>query len=460
MTTMAARADNSRQKKQLNEGLFGGNYAGQLAADSLDRIGDGDPTWPGKKQTIINKLNQGLSFTYDPTIEQPVGADGSSSKGGFVLNRREANISGQITETKIANEGDFTFQIQQILKDAMGVTDWGSPDGQNILNVINRPTFLTSVSKAYKSGGPWKLPSGGLPIDAEKLLTGNTLIQKDMCTPVATDAPDVKTKAILSGMVEKVVPSGTGAVPPMAPVTVSGVHEMNALPDNMKALKGANATETAQKIADFEQSAGSKATADLDTDRAGYLYDEMLDAMIANADGLLKNRLEAARNNRPVGPIKAAAVKALIKQKADEFAAEQTNAAVGGFKISNVYDAMMDKLIATAKGGRKLALEAARKEKPADTVDTPAKVEALVKSKAAKVDAGLNDDVLLRQLKCPEIVVVDSNWGGPADQTFFVVAPSPDDGKLVLWRKTVPGNKYSRAEGEWLNNKWQTLGPA
>lgn len=77
-----------------------------------------------------------------------------------------------------------------------------------------------------------------------------------------------------------------------------------------------------------------------------------------------------------------------------------------------------------------------------------------------KVDGDIKgeiDAVLMQDLAMPEVVMADTNWGGPEGQVFFVAAPDPSTGDLKLWKKTMPGGKMQPAGDNWAQANWYEI---
>jgi hypothetical protein len=64
------------------------------------------------------------------------------------------------------------------------------------------------------------------------------------------------------------------------------------------------------------------------------------------------------------------------------------------------------------------------------------------------------DTALVNSMDMPEIVVADSNWGGPEGQILFVVAPDPSTGDLKMWKKDKFSGKLTPLGKNWEDANW------
>jgi len=64
---------------------------------------------------------------------------------------------------------------------------------------------------------------------------------------------------------------------------------------------------------------------------------------------------------------------------------------------------------------------------------------------------------LVAALPMPEIKIADTNWGDNESHTFFVMAPDPLTGELILWKKDEIKGTMVPAGDNWSDAKWDTL---
>ncbi|WP_323006099.1 hypothetical protein [Pseudorhodobacter sp.] len=74
----------------------------------------------------------------------------------------------------------------------------------------------------------------------------------------------------------------------------------------------------------------------------------------------------------------------------------------------------------------------------------------------AAADARITD-TLVNAIEVPEVVLADSNWGGPAGQTYFVARPDPISGELMMWEKDVFTGRLKPLGKNWEDASWNTV---
>lgn len=94
--------------------------------------------------------------------------------------------------------------------------------------------------------------------------------------------------------------------------------------------------------------------------------------------------------------------------------------------------------------------------KPPIGKPTPAEFKKYIRSQS-KLSEDVIDSFLLGELRPPEVVVFNTNWGSSGAHKFWVMAPAPDTGVLTMWEKTEPDGTYERATDRLAGNWNLTL---
>ncbi len=427
LATATAREGGAREKNSFDQAMKPG----------LDQMRPivGGPTnvWNGKKAALANAISTGFTFTYDPTATVTDSNDGSSSQGRYVLTQV---AGGKAITTKEL----FSTAIAEIAIASLGFG--GSSDqAKQIEALVKQDSFLNAVCPGkYK---PWELAGGGFGDQATKTLFGNGM-QLKAVLPKATGSPPPTEGERATGVLKGLLNEFSGKGDEMITVNTSGIHSFNALPNDpsLAELKGANPTETAQKVQEklVDKGQAIKNT-DLPAERAAYMFDQALTKAIAGekgkgdkSDPALVTLLETAqKEKRPTAAMKPAALTAAIKGALKDY----------------------DDALAT-----KSTNDWKQKEEAASRPVTPQKLqEKLDKMKKAFADSTENDakSNLMRDMAVPEFVIADTNWGSGQNHTFFVIAPDPTSGEPTLWKKTEPPGSMVPAGKNWVDTQWESI---
>lgn len=243
-----------------------------------------------------------------------------------------------------------------------------------------------------------------------------------------------RTTQVLSGLLKNF----RGDPRKMATVDTSGQHSFNALPNDpsLDALKGADDAETAKKIkANLVDKGTAMKDTELSADRAGSLFDESIKQETGGIkdpalqklvdDGVAKHRPKTAM--KPADVTKA--VQAALRAYNDKSADDDTS---------------------TWKAGEIAKGNAVKPEEEAKYRD-----DSRAALEAAAVNGAKNK--LLKDLGGPQFVIADTNWGGPLNHTYFVIAPDPATGEPILWMKDDPPGTMTPAGRDWIDRPWQTF---
>jgi hypothetical protein len=424
--TATSRRANSDERTTLAKNVAKGTDLLKDIAVKHEKPEDKDASWSAKKQKLTNDVADALTFIYDPTSTITNSSDGKSSTGRYIITRVSDN-------KEIRSQADFEAAITDVALASLAI-DPSSPEATDVKNLVTSNAFIAAVCPGdYK---PWELSSGGQTTAATQTLFGDTLAQKAML-PEATDPkPNEgdRTKQVLSAFLKNF----QGNPAQMATIRTVGMHGFNALPNDpsLAALKGKDEAETNQKIqANLVDKGTALKNTDLSADRAAWLFDAAIKKEAdAEKDATLRDLIETeAAKRRPTAAMKPAA---LTKAIDDSLEAYHDKAADGrGEKW---------KTDETAKG---------KTPAPADVTKKKAEIKKALKQAAENAAK----DALLRNMDAPEFVIADSNWGGPLNHTFFVVAPDPTSGEPLLWEKTEPPGTMRPAGRDWVDHEWASI---
>lgn len=237
-----------------------------------------------------------------------------------------------------------------------------------------------------------------------------------------------------SGRTEKVIGSilNLGSTKPtdMKLISTRGDnanHAFNALPGHPSQDKIRDPDSDAKIKRELIDPGKALASTKLPTDQAARMYDDQLRALLAGADADMRDILADAFKRRPIEPMTPGELKAKVET---ELAAYR-------------------------------AAEAQRRAKNWIAANRPSADAKLQKRVldffVAQVDKGTSGDIqaaLMQALPVPEVVIADTNWGGPEGQTFFVAAPDPVTGDLVMWKKDAFTGRMTPAGQNWEDSNW------
>jgi len=297
---------------------------------------------------------------------------------------------------------DFSEQLSQAVMESLGIEDPESELGKEVSRVLSHEMLPLNRFSDFK---PWDIPSGGT--DAPSVaLYGNDMAKQNMVADDISTSPAERSTRILTSFMKSFGKAPGG----MVGLGVNGLHAFNGLPNHPSlqtlksddeggisepALKRRVETELIEKGRALSQT-------DLAPERAAWLFGQCLDAVIAQErdPALLLMLSDIAKARRPRKAMKPAAL---------------TTAVTGA--LQPYFD--------TANAGKRPA------------------------SSAGSVTSAMKN-ALVRELRAPEFVLADSNWGDSTYQILFVVAPDPTTGEATMWRKTEPPGTLSPLDTDWL----------
>ncbi len=386
-----------------------------------------DKIWANKKKKLKGYIENAFTFTYDPTWEVTDANDGSSSTGRYVVQRKSGG-------REIRTKDDFIDQMTDVAVRSLGLRT--TEEETKVRDLVKSDAFINAVCPdKYK---PWELPSGGRASNVVTALNGTGVAYSGLAAeaPKTTPPQDegVRTREVLESFLDGL----GGGTDEMVTVDTAGMHSFNALPSHpsLLLLKGANPTETAQKVQTnlIDKGQALKNT-DLTAERAAWMFDqEVTKALVGQSDPALKTLIEeGARAKRPTAPMKPDALKTAIRE------------AMAG---------LHQKVAETHAADWKLSEEAEGR-----TVDSAAldKKKADLEKEFDKSAEGSAKGTMMRDLDVPEFVIADTNWGDCRNHVYFVIAPDPTTGDPVLWKKTEPPGSLEPAGRAWVDAQWDSL---
>lgn len=418
-TATARRADSSERddfKNAMTPGLEG-------LSKEMKGFLEGKKKTEARTEKLKQAIDQDIVFTYDPMKEISDSNDGSSDQGAYVL-----MIKGETLP--LDSREKFCAAISKLLAAKLGL-DAKSKDAASLTKYVASDKFVNAVCPGkYK---PWELESGGQTEAATQTMFGVDIEQHRMSAKARDPKPTEpeQTAEVLKGFLNSI----GGSTKEMETVRTVGMHGFNALPTHpsLTPLKGRDAAETEQKVkANLIDKGKALKDTVIPKEKAQSLYDQQgAELLAAEKDDEIKRLLEPAlAANRVTGDSKPAAIDGALKaalsaandrkaaKEADDWAGEQTA--------------------------------------PVD----PAKKAAKKAEFKADGEQALSDKLatrLLREMEGPQFVLADTNWGGPRDHTFFVVAPDPVSGEPVMWNKTVPPGTLTKVTRDWIDAQWAVI---
>lgn len=441
VATAAAEEAASEERTKLRAGLMGGGTPPGSDLTGLKGI-VGDFKWndknafgriiPGVEAKLRSAMARDLKFDYNagPQVGGPLGGggDGHSTDGAY-----EIVYKGK----PLTTEADFMAAIKAIALAATGETE-ATDTGKAIVAHVGTPAFRDAV---LNSGGstkytPWKLATGGFEWQTLKTLNGGnpqiTGIQGDN----AAGKPEgERTVEVISAMLGAQATMGGRDMSMVSTRGTKANHAFNTLP-NHPSLDKIKDPGSAQKIKDTLVDPGkAMALKKLPAEQAAKVFEDQIRAAMEGKPDGERDLLVAALKNRPTVEMTPAEIKAKI---ATELAAWRDVAAERRLDAA-LHEANKEQV---AKGLPPFGpdIKAANMQSFKDMVENEIKGEA--------------DVALMKELQPPEIVIADSNWGGPENQVFFVAAPNPVTGELTMWKKTMPGATMVPLGKNWADADW------
>ena len=396
VASAGARLTDSNRRALLGSDIAQGTDLLQGAA-TKGVTTDADKVWRTKQQKLAKDVADALTFTYDPTVNSGPSRDGSSSKGRYMVVYKNASIS---------TKEEFQNAMLEVAIASLGITA-GSDVATDVELVVRSDAFATKVCPRAGQA-PWQLSSGGSSRNTLEVLKGSKAAETTVIAAATDPKPTEgeRTKAVLAGLLKQF----RGSTAQMATIDTVGQHTFNILPNDpsLAALKGANDTETQQKMqtALIDKGLAMKDKI-LTAERAAWLFDKAIKAEAGLVtDPALKALVEqGSRANRPVADMKPAAVTAAVKAALDAYDDKLAENATVDWKNEQV---LAGKTVNTTQ-------EAAEKLK--------LKLERQEASGVAAKTATMAD------LDAPQFVIADTNWGDSTNTVKFVIAPDPDNGR-------------------------------
>lgn len=458
--TAAARLNDGINKKALNK-------------TNVNAVKTLSPKFKSKKDVdaqnrLAAALNDAFDFVYDARVTAAgPSRDGSSTKGG-------TKLVDKATGKVIESEADYLKVVHRILEEQVQTSDTRVfVSAKDVADRVYGNDFRAALRQGHQ---PWKPSDGGMPDEAAEILEGGAH-ELETITPRVSKSRMDQSKRAEEIMVNLLgIGDGTG----MKPIGVLGSmnHAFNALPEHPSfvRLKGANAEETALNVQrEVIQKGQDLCNEMLPVDRAVYMFDKQLKALIAGAAEPAKTSfLAALKDDVPTAPIAAKDLTLLIKgitEKAADLAAtvgalnrEERKTEKRTKYLEKAEEKRRQKK--AAKKGKKLAArtpeeEAAWQEKLKK--DLQKWYESDKKQAKKKLKRKWDTDVanqMIDDLGLPEIVIADTNWGNPNEHQNFVIAPDPATGLMQFYVRTEPtGKLYVDADAtamladQWLTTK-------
>lgn len=440
VATLGACVKNAQEMRNLGQSLTG------TPLNSFGRL-----VTAKQRRQIEANLAEKFSFAYLP--EEPigdVGADGSSTKGSWAL---------MVGETKITRKEDFFAELKKVTREALGDDAGPNTTLGNQLDDLCDPandTLANDMLARYnrdpdtpddKKVSPWKMGGGSSPDGAIAVLFGDPPGQRPITTTLL-EQPLPNTNVLVTNKAEvllsKLVEEGG---PDKKKVTVSAqdLHVMNFLPANktLLALKGDQTETTAEKIQKKLVEPGQKLAGKQSRDAATYLQNRAVEALIGDFPEGLKAM------SPPTAPMTPREIMDNLLARVDG-------------EIQARVQHQLQEFLKTALKNHAVALQKHNQDSENNSHPGPAPTIATLKEKheAGLIDAHKNglekkfSRVLMKEMAPPEVVIADTNWGGPAGRVFHLLAPDPLDGALKLWKRTEPGGECIRESPNWLEIDW------
>lgn len=440
VATAAADDMASQERGQLRAGLMGGGKPPGSDLTGLKGI-VGDFKWqdktafgrliPGTESKLKSAMANELKFNYNagPQVGGPSGGgDGHSSSGAY-----ELMYKGKA----LVSETDFMAAVKEIALKASNETET-SDKGKAIVAHVSTPAFRDSILKSGGGYTPWKLDSGGMERQTAMVLDGGTKTNDTVLASSSSKTEAKRCEDVLGAILTLQKGSSGGDMMPLGTLGKNANHAFNTLP-NDPSLDKIKDPDSARKIKENLVDPGKEmARRKLPAEQAAKMFEDQVRAAMEGKPDNERDLLTAALKKRPTTDMTPAELKAKV---ATELSAWRDAAAQR--RLDEWFERENKKRQAAGTPLR------APSEKPGYLDWFKDNTEDSLK---ADLDAAL-----LKEFPPPEVVIADTNWGGPEGQVFFVMAPDPGTGDLKIWKKTMPGGKMTPAGKNWADAKWDTV---
>ncbi len=382
---------------------------------------------PGVQEKINTAIATQLKFEYNagPGIGAPPGGsgDGSSTMGKYKI---------MYNGNALDSEAKFMAAIQAIALGAAGVAP---PDAKaaQIVTLVDGAGFKSAVLAAYTAPqAPWDLPDGGMERQTAKVLDGGTpqnqdVMQDRASLPAVSDGQRVQD--VLSSVLT-LHKGMTGDMGPLGTLGANAAHAFNTLPNHPSLDKIKDPNSAAKIQSELVAPGQAIAAKTLSLEETVMLYEKQINTYLAKASDDERPLLVAALKKRPTAGMKPAALEAKVSAELAAYVP------VVAQHKTDIY--IKDNL-------------------PAATNTQKANVLAFFTKQVRDNIKGEMAGTMASSFAMPEVVIADSNWGTSKDQTYFVVAPDPRTGDLIMWKKDVISGDMTPLGQNWTDGAWDTV---
>ncbi|MBL4916153.1 hypothetical protein [Szabonella alba] len=434
VATVTQEQTQGRKRQELTTSLMPGTDP----AEGLDRIKDiVGKDWNGSKSFLpFSKPDEGVKLRLTKAIQQKMrfeynagldatggGGDGSSTNGVYQI---------FVGDVPLDSEAAFKKELAKLALEAAKEKP-DSKKGKEIVALVNSQAFIDEVVAAYgppptnpkvERDSPWNLGGGGLETEASKVVDGGNPVYDIIMPPPGTPPGPVgaRNKALLETIVNAQQNRGGSDMVLMGTTGASANHAFNTLP-NDPSVAGLQPPDIGDKIDDVLIKPGQKiASTKLPAEQAAVVFEKTVLKVMDRVHPDDREMVMEALKSLPAASlspaeIKAEILKVLTKHRTDKYVADR--------------------------------------EPGAD----PARIEQVRQHFEAANDKWIGEklsNALTEEMRPPEVVIADTNWGGAEGQTLFVMVPDATTGELGLFKKDVFTGKLTPAGDNWSNAKWDT----
>ena len=424
-----------RKRRQLTTALMPGTDP----AKGLDRIKDvvkGD--WDGKKKFLpFQKPDEGVKLRLRKAIQQKMrfeynagldatggGGDGSSTNGVYQI---------FVGDVPLDSEAAFKRELATLALEAAKEKP-DSERGKDIVDLVNSQPFIDEILAAYgpppadpaaRRAAPWNLGGGGLETEAAQVVNGGNPRYRDVMPRPDPTAPAVPMGARTKALLENIVTAQQGRPGDMALMGTTGTnanHAFNTLP-NHPSVADLQPPDIGAKIDAKLIEPGRKiANTKLPAEQGAAIFEKTVRTIMEKVHPDDRETVMAALESLPTEALSPAEIKTAI--------------------LDAVTETRTKKYVADREPGA-----------------APDRVELIRQALKGRTEEWIGKNLslaLTEEMRPPEAVVADTNWGGAEDQVLFVVIPDATSGELGLYRKDAFTGKLTPAGDNWANAKWDT----
>lgn len=420
-TVMTQLEENSR-RELLDDALV-------EAIDGLEDVAEsGETDWSIDAAVIRATLESSFTVEYDANRRTAPSADGSSSRGVYVL--VQVDPARNVIDSKPGFVAALTERVQHALE-----VEPDSDRGRAISTEIAKDDYLDELMSGSRA--PWNLGGGGMPEEADEVLFGNDREMNAVSGGrtgwddfVGATSGDM-TEDLLEDLLEAFEDHQGES---MLPLMNRGIHAFNGLPDHpsLATLRSGDVEDNIERLITDPAAAMSREA----------ISAERADEMLSEAVTVLKEWEGTPSRIRILDRAVSAGL------GLEDGNASAVNAAIVA-ALQDWRDQAADDL-----ADRWQSRDASRDDAARDS-----ERDRLHRIFGNMVDSAATGGVL-REMPVDVFTVADTNWGDAEQDYNFVVIPDPITGEARMMKQSLPSGRLEPLDEKYVNARWSEIVPA